>query len=50
VLPEWRPALEKRYGAAAASIKHAEAFEITEYGRRPSESEIRQLFPFFPNH
>ena len=48
VLPEWRPALEKRYGAAAANIQHAEAFEITEYGRQPSEQEIRQLFPFFP--
>lgn len=47
VLPEWRPALEKRYGAAAANIQHAEAFEITEYGRQPSEQEIRQLFPFF---
>ena len=48
VLPEWRPALEKRYGAAAANIQHAEAFEITEYGRQLSEQEIRQLFPFFP--
>lgn len=48
VLPEWRPALEKRYGPAAANIKHAEAFEITEYGRQPSEQEIRQMFPFFP--
>lgn len=48
ILPEWRPALEKRYGAAAANIQHAEAFEITEYGRQPSEQEIRQLFPFFP--
>src|SRR5438045_2072693 len=26
--PEWREALEKRYGAQAASIRHAEAFEI----------------------
>jgi len=46
--PEWREALEKRYGAQAASIQHAEAFEITEYGRQPSEEEIRKLFPFFP--
>src|SRR5438094_8966218 len=45
---EWREALEKRYGAQAASIQHAEAFEITEYGRQPSEEEIRKLFPFFP--
>jgi LmbE family N-acetylglucosaminyl deacetylase len=48
VLPDWRAALEKRYGTGAANIKHAEAFEITEYGRHPSEEEIRQLFPFFP--
>jgi len=46
--PEWGEALEKRYGAQAARIQHAEAFEITEYGRQPSEEEIRRLFPFFP--
>ena len=28
-------------------FKYAEAFEICEYGRRPSEQEIRRLFPFF---
>jgi len=48
VRPEWRAALEKRYGAEAARVQHAEAFEITEYGRQPSEEEIRLLFPFFP--
>jgi LmbE family N-acetylglucosaminyl deacetylase len=48
VPPQWREALEKWYGAQAASIQHAEAFEITEYGRQPSEAEIRKLFPFFP--
>lgn len=31
----------------AAKIKYAEAFEICEYGRRPSKEEIRKLFPFF---
>jgi LmbE family N-acetylglucosaminyl deacetylase len=45
---EWKPAIEKWYGAKAASIQYAEAFEITEYGRRPDEAEIRKLFPFFP--
>jgi LmbE family N-acetylglucosaminyl deacetylase len=45
---EWKQAIEKWYGANAASIQHAEAFEITEYGRRPDEAEIRKLFPFFP--
>jgi len=48
VKPEWREALEKRYGPAAGGVQHAEAFEITEYGRQPSEEEIRMLFPFFP--
>jgi hypothetical protein len=36
------------YGAQAASVRHAEAFEITEYGRQPDDAEIRKLFPFFP--
>jgi LmbE family N-acetylglucosaminyl deacetylase len=46
--PEWQHSLEKRYGAEAAHIQHVEAFEITEYGRQPTEAEIRKLFPFFP--
>lgn len=29
-------------------VRYAEAFEVCEYGRRPSADEIRQLFPFFP--
>ncbi|HVR83368.1 MAG TPA: PIG-L family deacetylase [Planctomycetota bacterium] len=29
-------------------VDFAEAFEICEYGRRPSAEEIRKLFPFFP--
>jgi len=45
---EWKQAIEKWYGAKAPSIQYAEAFEITEYGRRPDEAEIRKLFPFFP--
>ena len=45
----FRSDLERRYGKArAAQVKSAEAFEICEYGRRPAEEEIRQLFPFFP--
>ena len=48
VKPEWREPLEKRYAADASKIQHAEAFEITEYGRQPTEEEIRKLFPFFP--
>jgi hypothetical protein len=48
LLPEWKTALQKWYAAKAASIQHAEAFEITEYGRQPDAAEIRRLFPFFP--
>jgi hypothetical protein len=48
VKPEWRAALERLYGPEAQRIQQAEAFEITEYGRTPSEEEIRKLFPFFP--
>jgi LmbE family N-acetylglucosaminyl deacetylase len=56
-LAEWRnpkindnvkKSLEKWYGAEkAGNVKHAEAFEICEYGRRPSDEEIRKLFPIF---
>jgi len=45
---EWKAALARWYGAKAASVQHAEAFEIAEYGRQPDEAEIRKLFPFFP--
>jgi LmbE family N-acetylglucosaminyl deacetylase len=41
--------LAKWYGPDnAKSIKYAEAFEVCEYGRQPSEKELRELFPFFP--
>ena len=43
-----REVLAKWYGPAKAkSIRHAEAFEICEYGTRPDEALIRKLFPFF---
>lgn len=35
--------LEKWYGYSQAA--HVEAFELCEYGSRPSEEEIRRLFP-----
>lgn len=45
----FRDALTKWYGPEkGAAVKFAEAFEICEYGRRPSEEEIKKLFPFFP--
>lgn len=45
--PATREALRKWYGPQADAIKHAEAFEICEYGSRPSEAELKKLFPFF---
>ncbi|MCP5120521.1 MAG: PIG-L family deacetylase, partial [bacterium] len=33
--------------AKGNAFRYAEAFEISEYGRRPGEEEIRRLFPFF---
>ena len=44
----YRQALNRWYGAQRGEeMKYAEAFEICEYGRQPTEDEIRKLFPFF---
>jgi LmbE family N-acetylglucosaminyl deacetylase len=44
-----RATLVKWYGAEhGAAVRHAEAFEICEYGTRPDEAMIRKLFPFLP--
>ncbi len=41
-----RDALATWYGAdRAPQIHHAESFQIAEYGRQPSETELRALFP-----
>jgi LmbE family N-acetylglucosaminyl deacetylase len=43
-----RAALVKWYGAERAkTIRQAEAFETCEYGTRPTEADLRRLFPFF---
>lgn len=40
--------LEKWYGSGRdKNVAVTESFEICEYGRRPSEEEIRHLFPMF---
>ncbi|QDT56130.1 Mycothiol S-conjugate amidase [Caulifigura coniformis] len=42
-----REALVKWYGEEQAkNVKYAELFEICEYGKQPSDAEIRVLFPF----
>ena len=44
--PAVREALVKWYGAdRAAGITHVEAFEVCEYGRQPSQEDLRRLFP-----
>jgi LmbE family N-acetylglucosaminyl deacetylase len=47
--PAVRASLVKWYGADKGNaVRHAEAFEICEYGTRPDESLVRTLFPFLP--
>ncbi len=46
ITPEVRQALEKWYGKdKAAKVSHAEAFEICEYGARPSDEDLIRIFP-----
>lgn len=46
ISPSVLETLTKWYGAEKAkNVVSAEAFEICEYGRRPSDDEIRKLFP-----
>jgi len=46
ISPEVRESLAKWYGEKhASSVTYAETFEICEYGMRPSEDDIKRLFP-----
>lgn len=46
ITPDVRTSLEKWYGKEkATAVKHAEAFEVCEYGKQPKEDELRKLFP-----
>jgi LmbE family N-acetylglucosaminyl deacetylase len=46
ITPAVRAALEKWYGKKKASqVKHAEAFEVCEYGMQPKDDDLRKLFP-----
>jgi LmbE family N-acetylglucosaminyl deacetylase len=43
----FREQLANWYGdQAAGDIRHAEAFEVCEYGRQPTREELRSMFPF----
>lgn len=43
-----RECLRMWYGDRADDVKHAEAFEICEYGKRPGKAELLRLFPMLP--
>ncbi len=46
ITPDERESLKKWYGKEKGeAVEFAESFEICEYGRQPSEGEIRKLFP-----
>jgi LmbE family N-acetylglucosaminyl deacetylase len=48
---EVKTSLEKWYGPERSSkIKHAEAFEICEYGTQPGEADLRRLFPMLKSN
>jgi LmbE family N-acetylglucosaminyl deacetylase len=48
VANKYRPKLIELYGEKKGkNVKYAEAFELCEYGRRPSADELKKLFPFF---
>ncbi|HEY1379786.1 MAG TPA: PIG-L family deacetylase [Gemmataceae bacterium] len=48
VAEKYRGVLEQWYGKEkAAKVEAAEAFEVCEYGRRPTKAELAKLFPFF---
>ena len=48
VAERYRKELADWYGKdAAEKVKFAEAFEICEYGQKPSKEQLAKLFPFF---
>jgi LmbE family N-acetylglucosaminyl deacetylase len=47
VAKKYRTRLVEAYGKEAGEkVEHAEAFEICEYGSRPSAKELEKMFPF----
>jgi LmbE family N-acetylglucosaminyl deacetylase len=48
IAKRYRKLLVEWYGPdRGEKVKHAEAFEICEYGRQPGKEELKRLFPFF---
>ena len=51
ITPAIRASLAKWYGPENSdTIRHAEAFEICEYGKQPTEADLRRLFPMLNRH
>ena len=47
IADKYRDELIEWYGEKGGkAVKHAEAFEICEYGHQPSKTELKELFPF----
>ncbi len=48
IADKYRDILKQWYGDKKGSeVKHAVAYEVCEYGRRPSKTELKKLFPFY---
>jgi N-acetylglucosamine malate deacetylase 1 len=48
VANQYRSKLIELYGQEKGKkVRHAEAFELCEYGSRPSKEQLKKLFPFF---
>lgn len=48
IADQYRDSLIEWYGQdAGKAVKHAEAFQVCEYGHQPSKAELKRLFPFF---
>jgi hypothetical protein len=45
VADKYRKELIEKYGQPGNDIKFAEAFEISEYGRKPTADDLKELFP-----
>ena len=46
IADKYRSNLVQLYGEERGSkVRYAEAFEVTEYGRQPTQAELRELFP-----
>lgn len=49
IADNYRASLVLWYGDEAGhAVKHAESFELCEYGSKPSKDQLKILFPFFP--